>query len=90
MIRLPAFLCSLFLLYFSLPIFSVTFHLRWLSWRNRGDVLGWAQGMKAFYGFKVLQVHPERRLFTGKCIYLCNHRSWADFMVDQYVTQVRL
>ncbi len=55
-IRLPTFLWSLFLLYFSLPIFSVTCHLRWLKWRNRGDVLGWAQGMKAFYGFKVLQV----------------------------------
>jgi len=88
-IRLPTFLWSLFLLYFSLPIFSFTFHLRWLSWKQRGDVLGWAHGMKAFYGFKVLQVHPERRLFTGKCIYLCNHRSWADFMVDQYVTQGR-
>jgi 1-acyl-sn-glycerol-3-phosphate acyltransferase len=45
--------------------------------------------MKAFYRFKVLQVNPSRRLYTGKCMYLCNHRSWADFMVDQYVTQGR-
>lgn len=88
-LRLPTFLWSLFLLFFSLPIFSITFHLRWLSWRSRGDVLGWAQGMKAFYGFKVLQVNPSRRLYTGRCIYLCNHRSWADFMVDQYVTEGR-
>ena len=128
---------------FSLPLFSITFHLRyvltdldrrpplapadirspsllarrWLRWSRRNDVLGWAQGMKAFYGFKVLHVNPSRRLYTGKCVYLwcvelartpqvgtslalahssssssffSNHRSWADFMVDQYVTQVRL
>ena len=131
---------------FSLPLFSITFHLRyvlsdldlrplapadirwpsspsllarrWLRWSRRNDVLGWAQGMKAFYGFKVLHVNPSRRLYSGKCVYLwcvelartpqvgtslalahsssssssffSNPRSWADFMVDQYVTQVRL
>jgi hypothetical protein len=34
-------------------------------------------------------VNPKKQLYTGKCVYLCNHRSWADFMVDQYVTQGR-
>lgn len=34
-------------------------------------------------------MNPSKSLYTGKCIYLCNHRSWADFMVDQYVTQGR-
>ena len=94
LLRIPTFLYSIWLLAFSLPLFSLTFHLRyvlmtstdvrsdvlslafcarsfrWLRWSRRNDVLGWAQGMKAFYGFKVLHVNPSRRLYTGKCIYL--------------------
>lgn len=41
--------------------------------------------MKALYKFKVLKV-GKGELYKGKTLYLCNHRSWADFMVDQYVT----
>ena len=25
----------------------------------------------------------------GKCVYLCNHRAWADFFVDMYLTEGR-
>lgn len=38
--------------------------------------------------YKALQVGKES-LYQGKCMYLCNHRSWADFIVDQYTTQGR-
>eukprot|EP00889_Picochlorum_renovo_P007033 jgi/Picre1/34063/NNA_001538.t1 len=87
--RLPPFLFTVFCLTWSIPIFSLTHSLEWLNlWRKRNDVLGWSKGMKSIYRFKVLKV-GKRDLHRDKVVYLCNHRSWADFMVDQYVTEGR-
>ncbi|KAI8109632.1 hypothetical protein M9434_000914 [Picochlorum sp. BPE23] len=87
--RLPPFLFTVFCLTWSIPIFSLTHSLEWLNlWRKRNDVLGWSKGMKSIYRFKVLKV-GKRDLYRDKVVYLCNHRSWADFMVDQYVTEGR-
>jgi len=37
-----------------------------------------------------LKLVGNRGLYKeGKCVYLCNHRAWADFFVDVYITEVR-
>eukprot|EP00890_Picochlorum_soloecismus_P005281 jgi/Picsp_1/5754/NSC_03113-R1_1-acyl-sn-glycerol-3-phosphate acyltransferase len=88
-LRLPPFIFTLFCFTWSLGIFSLNHKIQWVNlFGKRNDVLGWAKGMKAIYRFRVLKV-GDRDLYRGKAIYLCNHRSWADFMVDQYVTEGR-
>lgn len=47
-----------------------------------------ALGMKEIFRYTVLQV-GNQKLYKGQCIYLMNHRSWADFLVDQYTTHGR-
>ena len=44
--------------------------------------------MKWWIRCRVLKVGSQQ-LYRGKCVYLFNHRSWADFIVDQYVTEGR-
>ena len=47
-----------------------------------------SSGMKWWIRCRVLKVGSQQ-LYRGKCVYLFNHRSWADFIVDQYVTEGR-
>lgn len=44
--------------------------------------------MKWWVRAKVLKV-GDRELYRGPCVYLFNHRSWGDFIVDQYATEGR-
>ncbi len=44
--------------------------------------------MKWWVRARVLKV-GSTDLYRGKCVYLFNHRSWGDFIVDQYVTEGR-
>lgn len=88
-LRWPPFLFSIFCMYWSVAILGITYKLKWLNFtRKRNDVLAWAKGMKELHKFTVLKV-GKRELYRKKCMYLCNHRSWADLMVDQYVTEGR-
>lgn len=87
----PLFIFGMLLFYWSVAFVSVTGHLKWLRFSGpRSDILAWCQGLKAFFRFKVLKV-GKRNVYRGpgNCVFLCNHRSWADFMVDQYVTEGR-
>ncbi|KAL4523123.1 hypothetical protein Ndes2526B_g07934 [Nannochloris sp. 'desiccata'] len=87
--RWPPFLFSVFCLYWSVSILAITYRIKWLNFRKRrNDVLAWCKGMKEIHKFTVLRV-GSRELYRETCMYLCNHRSWADFMVDQYVTEGR-
>lgn len=37
-----------------------------------------------------LKLVGNRGLYKdGKCVYLSNHRAWADFFIDMYITEVR-
>lgn len=37
-----------------------------------------------------LKLVGNRGLYKeGKCVYVCNHRAWADFFIDMYITEVR-
>jgi len=44
--------------------------------------------MKWWVRCRVLKV-GSTDLYRGKCVYLFNHRSWGDFIVDQYATEGR-
>lgn len=44
--------------------------------------------MKWWIRCRVLKVGTQE-LYRGQCVYLFNHRSWGDFIVDQYVTEGR-
>ena len=36
-----------------------------------------------------LKLVGSRGLYKdGKCVYLSNHRAWADFFIDMYITEV--
>ncbi|KAL6766250.1 LPAAT2 [Auxenochlorella protothecoides x Auxenochlorella symbiontica] len=89
-LRWPAFLLSLFILFWSVPFCSLTYYIRFLDLKTerRGDVFSWAVGMKRWFGIKILKV-GDRELFRKDCMYLINHRSWGDFLVDQYLTEGR-
>lgn len=40
-----------------------------------------------FFGIKIKQLGPHGLHKGGRCVYLCNHRSWADFFIDVFLTQ---
>lgn len=87
--RWPTFLGSILLLYWSVVFVAVSYHFKWLKLRGRrNDVWGWSSGMKWWVRCKVLKV-GSADLYRGPCVYLFNHRSWGDFIVDQYVTEGR-
>lgn len=44
--------------------------------------------MKWWFRVRVLKV-GTRPLYRGPCVYLFNHRSWGDFIVDQYASEGR-
>ncbi|EFN60141.1 hypothetical protein CHLNCDRAFT_133550 [Chlorella variabilis] len=85
----PTFLGSILLLYWSVVFVALSYHIKWLKLKGRrNDVLGWAAGMKWWIRCRVLKVGTQE-LYRGQCVYLFNHRSWGDFIVDQYVTEGR-
>ncbi|KAL4450197.1 hypothetical protein ABPG77_010866 [Micractinium sp. CCAP 211/92] len=87
--RWPTFLGSIVLLYWSIVFVALSYHIKWFRLRGRrNDVLGWSAGMKWWVRARVLKV-GSTDLYRGKCVYLFNHRSWGDFIVDQYVTEGR-
>lgn len=47
-----------------------------------------AAGMKWWFQVRVLKAGTQD-LYRGPCVYLFNHRSWGDFIVDQYATEGR-
>lgn len=47
-----------------------------------------ASGMKWWIRCRVLKV-GKQEVYRRRCVYLFNHRSWGDFIVDQYVTEGR-
>ncbi|KAL4452524.1 hypothetical protein ABPG75_008186 [Micractinium tetrahymenae] len=87
--RWPTFLGSIVLLYWSIVFVALSYHIKWFRLRGRrNDVLGWSGGMKWWVRARVLKVGTTD-LYRGQCVYLFNHRSWGDFIVDQYVTEGR-
>ncbi|GIM16764.1 hypothetical protein Vretimale_19357, partial [Volvox reticuliferus] len=85
----PSFLFSVFVFYWSLPLFAIIYRIRFMNVSKRNDMLDWAKALVAFFRVTVLK-QGEMTLYRGaRCLYLCNHRSWADFFIDTYLTEGR-
>jgi 1-acyl-sn-glycerol-3-phosphate acyltransferase len=90
MLLLPACLLSVFVMYWSLPIGCLLYRIRFLdiTSRKRADMFRWAELLLDWFRVKVYKV-GSRGLYKGQrpVVYLCNHRSWADFFIDKYLTE---
>jgi len=47
----------------------------------------WSQFMLGYFGVKVKKQGNQPLYKKGPVLYLCNHRSWADFFTDVYLTE---
>eukprot|EP01013_Petalomonas_cantuscygni_P022482 TRINITY_DN4330_c0_g1_i1.p1 TRINITY_DN4330_c0_g1~~TRINITY_DN4330_c0_g1_i1.p1 ORF type:complete len:281 (+),score=24.04 TRINITY_DN4330_c0_g1_i1:107-949(+) len=54
------------------------------TWLHSG-FYWWLNGMQHFLGVRWRQHPASVSLIEGPCIYLMNHRSWADFFLDAYI-----
>ncbi|EFJ51113.1 hypothetical protein VOLCADRAFT_120491 [Volvox carteri f. nagariensis] len=88
-LSLPSFLFSVFVFYWSLPLFAIIYRIRFANVGKRNDMLDWAKALVAFFRVTVLKQGEMSLYRGGRCLYLCNHRSWADFFIDTYLTEGR-
>lgn len=87
-LRLPAFLLAVSFMYWSVPLGILMGHIRTLKLSgSRNDAYGWGRALQQLFGIKLLQVPGPGLYKGGPCIWMCNHRSWADFFVDVLTTQ---
>lgn len=86
MLQLPACLLSVFVMYWSLPIGCLLYRIRFLDVfsSERADIFNWSALMMDWFKARVYKV-GEHSLHKGNgpVVYLCNHRSWADFFIDK-------
>ncbi|PNH06587.1 hypothetical protein TSOC_007009 [Tetrabaena socialis] len=67
---LPSFLFSVFVFYWSLPIFAVLYRIRFASAGKRNDMLDWARALVGFFGVTVLKQGELSLYRAGPCLYL--------------------
>ncbi|GBF93205.1 phospholipid glycerol acyltransferase [Raphidocelis subcapitata] len=87
LLRLPAFWLAVWLMYWSLPLGVLTLYIPvWQLWGARNDTFYWVKFLVTALGIK-FRKRGSGELYSGQapCIYLANHRSWADFFVDAYL-----
>jgi 1-acyl-sn-glycerol-3-phosphate acyltransferase len=89
MFLIPAFVLSFSFMYWSLPLSCLLYRVRFLTFSDRrDDTYRWSQTIAQFFGVKLKKVGPtELYRSEDPVIYLHNHRSWADFFLDLYVTE---
>lgn len=90
LLSLPSFAFFLFVLYWSPVLAALTGYVKWWKlWGTRNDTEGIAEFLMAACGVHAVVTGP-RRLYRGPhTIYLPNHRSFADFSIDQRLTESR-
>ncbi|KDD77048.1 hypothetical protein H632_c32p2 [Helicosporidium sp. ATCC 50920] len=54
----------------------------------RSDTHGWCKATRRFMRHRMYKV-GKNDLYRKKVMYLLNHRSWADLIIDQYATEGR-
>ena len=91
MLLLPAFGLSFFFMYWSLPLACLLYRVRFLTFSDRrDDTYRWSQTIAQFFGVRLKKVGcTELYRSDDPVIYLHNHRCWADFFLDLYVTEGR-
>lgn len=90
-IGLPAFILTVFTMYWSLPLLWLFGYLKPFAFQGpRNAPWGWGEGLQRFFKVTVLKINPGKLVYDqDKVIFLCNHRSWADFFMDVYMTEGR-
>jgi 1-acyl-sn-glycerol-3-phosphate acyltransferase len=89
MVDLLAFWFAVFVMYWSLPIGCLLYRIRFFHIRGkRDDIFRWAEVLVHFFRVRMYHVGNES-LYRSQTpvIYLCNHRSWADFFLDTFITE---
>lgn len=90
LLGLPAFLFAVWLMYWSLPLGSLFFYLKvWKLAGPRNDVYQWCNFLVHAFCIRVRKYGKNEVYRDGPCMFLSNHRSWADFFVDAYLTEGR-
>ncbi|KAK9815692.1 hypothetical protein WJX72_008180 [[Myrmecia] bisecta] len=90
LLDLPAFLVGVFFLYWSVPLAVITRRVKAFKLTGlRNDAYGWAAGIKDSFGVNMLRMAGPDLYRDGTCVYLSNHRSWADFFLDVIATEGR-
>ncbi|GAB4821617.1 hypothetical protein N2152v2_008663 [Parachlorella kessleri] len=64
---------------------ALTLFIRFWVFGKRNDVEGVIRFLKWAFQYRVVQIGDEKLFKDRRCVYLANHRSWADFFVDMYV-----
>lgn len=89
-LKLPAFLLAVYVMYWSLPLSNLLLFIKaWKLIGDRNDIFRWCQFLVRAFGIKVRKCGKQELYRGGACMYLGNHRSWADFFVDAYLTEGR-
>eukprot|EP00884_Botryococcus_braunii_P004043 jgi/Botrbrau1/1363/Bobra.0063s0072.1 len=87
---LPAFLVSVYILFWSLPLAGVIGQIKfWKLHGPRDDAYGWGRGLQILNGVQMLLLPGPGLYRGGPCLWLPNHRSWADFFLDVVATEGR-
>lgn len=88
-LALPSFLLSVAVFYWSSTLLQFFYFDTTSMTKPRNDMYAWALLLKRFFRVKVLRYGSTKLYKTDKkpVAYLCNHRSWADFFIDIYLTQ---
>ncbi|KAJ9516830.1 hypothetical protein QJQ45_027249 [Haematococcus lacustris] len=87
-LALPAFLLSIALFYWSLPLAAITNHVKFMEMRGRrADMYTWARFMTRVFNVRIRKYGTQSMYKAGPAVYLCNHRSWADFFLDTLLTE---
>jgi 1-acyl-sn-glycerol-3-phosphate acyltransferase len=89
MIDFLAFWYAVFVMYWSSAIACLLYRIRFLHFRGgRDDIFRWAELLVHFFRIRIYKVGNES-VYTSDTpiLYLCNHRSWADFFLDVYITE---
>ncbi|GAB4821613.1 hypothetical protein N2152v2_008659 [Parachlorella kessleri] len=84
----PSFFLSFLLLYWAVVLAVLTGHINPLRRRGRNDLFCTAKLMMDAMHVSVMQA-GQQQLCRAQCMYLANHRSWADFFIDAYLTEGR-
>ncbi|PRW58126.1 EF hand [Chlorella sorokiniana] len=89
LLGLPAFLAGVGALFWVFQGAALTGFLKWWRFGPRNDVEAALRFLKAFFRYRAVRLGDRMPCSDRKLVYLANHRGWADFFVDMFVTGAR-
>lgn len=89
LLGLPAYLYGVGCMFWCFQLGCLTGFIKWWQFSPaRNDIVAAVRFLKWAFKYRVLKL-GSNEVYSGKCMYLANHRSWGDFFVDMYVTGCR-